>query len=204
MRKSECSRVHPSTFWATVSPLAASHHCPRMPRQFWIFLTPTLPRSRKCSWALSTSTAVFLRAVAHTVQPLTDPLETRQKGGRTFWSDLQTRRQPSHLLRRRWLPPPSWPTLFLVLSSASQWTPKWRTSEKTCINPSRVLSSGNPLEPAQTRYSAFNRELLACSSGICHFWHMLEGHRFTIFTDHKPLTYALSWVSDPWTTRQAR
>jgi hypothetical protein len=57
-------------------------------------------------------------------------------------------------------------------------------------------------EPAQTRCYAFNRELLTCSSGICHFWHMLEGHRFIIFTDHKPLTYALSRVSDPWTTRQ--
>ncbi len=32
---------------------------------------------------------------------------------------------------------------------------------------------------------------------------MLEGRRFTIFTDHKPLTYALSRVSEPWTARQA-
>jgi hypothetical protein len=55
------------------------------------------------------------------------------------------------------------------------------------------------LEPAQTRYSAFHRELLACSSGIRQFWHMLEGQRFTIFPDHKPLTYALGRVSDPWT-----
>jgi hypothetical protein len=33
---------------------------------------------------------------------------------------------------------------------------------------------------------------------------MLEGLRFIIFTDHKPLTYALSRVLEPWTARQAR
>ena len=59
------------------------------------------------------------------------------------------------------------------------------------------------LEPAQTKYSTFDGELLACSLGIRHFRHMLEGRRFTIFTDHKPLTYALSRVSEPWTARQA-
>jgi hypothetical protein len=33
---------------------------------------------------------------------------------------------------------------------------------------------------------------------------MLDGGCFTIFTDHKPLTYALARVSDPWTARQSR
>jgi hypothetical protein len=33
---------------------------------------------------------------------------------------------------------------------------------------------------------------------------MLEGRQFTIYTDHKPLTYALSRTSDPWSARQAR
>ena len=28
---------------------------------------------------------------------------------------------------------------------------------------------------------------------------MLEGKRFTLFTDHKPLTYALAKGSEPWT-----
>ncbi len=60
------------------------------------------------------------------------------------------------------------------------------------------------LEPAQTRYSAFDRELWACFSGIRHFRHLLEGRRFTIFTDHKPLTFALRRTSDPWTPRQCR
>ncbi len=33
---------------------------------------------------------------------------------------------------------------------------------------------------------------------------MLEGRNFTIYTDHKLLTYALSRTSDPWSARQAR
>jgi transposase InsO family protein len=60
------------------------------------------------------------------------------------------------------------------------------------------------LDPAQTRYSAYDRELLACVSGIRHFRFMLEGRRFTLYTDHKPLTFALSKVAEPWTARQSR
>jgi hypothetical protein len=33
---------------------------------------------------------------------------------------------------------------------------------------------------------------------------MLEGRWYTIFTDHKPLTYTLSRTSDPWSACQAR
>jgi hypothetical protein len=33
---------------------------------------------------------------------------------------------------------------------------------------------------------------------------MLEGRRFILFTDHKPLTQVLFRSSDPWTPRQCR
>jgi hypothetical protein len=33
---------------------------------------------------------------------------------------------------------------------------------------------------------------------------MPDGRRFAIFTDHKPLTYDLARVSEPWTARQSR
>jgi Integrase zinc binding domain len=39
---------------------------------------------------------------------------------------------------------------------------------------------------------------------IRHFRFMLEGRRFTIFTDHHPLLGALGRVSEPWTARQQR
>ena len=43
------------------------------------------------------------------------------------------------------------------------------------------------LEQAQLSYSAFDRELYGIFADICHFIHHLEGHRFTIWTDYKPL-----------------
>ena len=40
---------------------------------------------------------------------------------------------------------------------------------------------------AETRYSAFDRELLAVYATIRHFRHNLEGRYFFVNTDHKPL-----------------
>ena len=47
------------------------------------------------------------------------------------------------------------------------------------------------LQPTETRYSAFGRELLAVYLSIRHFRHHLEGRQFFVWSDHKPLTYAL-------------
>ncbi len=46
------------------------------------------------------------------------------------------------------------------------------------------------LSPTQQRYSAYDRELLACVLGIRHFRFMLEGRAFTLYIDHRPLTFA--------------
>ena len=48
------------------------------------------------------------------------------------------------------------------------------------------------LSGAETRYSAFDRELLAIYLTVRHFRHHLEGRAFTIYTDHKPLTFAFA------------
>ena len=51
--------------------------------------------------------------------------------------------------------------------------------------------------PPETRYSAFDRELLAVYLGIRHFRHYLEGREFLIFTYHRPLTFAMAKSSEP-------
>jgi cleavage and polyadenylation specificity factor subunit 1 len=57
------------------------------------------------------------------------------------------------------------------------------------------------LSPAQQKYSAYDRELLAIYEAVKHFRHMLEARHCLIFTDHKPLVYASKQKRDkcsPW------
>ena len=60
------------------------------------------------------------------------------------------------------------------------------------------------LQPAETRYSTFDRELLAIYLAIKHFRHFLEGRHFHVLTDHKPLGHALNTRADRHSPRQAR
>lgn len=46
--------------------------------------------------------------------------------------------------------------------------------------------------PGQRSYSTFGRELIAMKMAVRYFRHLLEGRRFTIFTDHNPLTHAMT------------
>jgi cleavage and polyadenylation specificity factor subunit 1 len=58
------------------------------------------------------------------------------------------------------------------------------------------------LNPAQHKYSAYDRELPAVYEAVEHFCHMLEARHFTIFTDHKPITYAFQQKRDKCSPRQ--
>ena len=60
------------------------------------------------------------------------------------------------------------------------------------------------LNPAVTRYSAFDRELLAVYATIKHFRLNFEGRNFFFNTDHKPLTFVMSSVTQCASLRQTR
>ena len=76
------------------------------------------------------------------------------------------------------------------ISDGSDWKP--------------VAFFSRKLRPAEQHYSAFDRELLAAYLAIRHFRYFPEGCSFTLFTDHKPLTFGISKISDPWSPRQQR
>jgi cleavage and polyadenylation specificity factor subunit 1 len=58
------------------------------------------------------------------------------------------------------------------------------------------------LNPAQQKYSAYDQELLAVYEAVKHFRHMLEASHFTIFTDHKPITFAFQQKRNKCSLRQ--
>lgn len=58
------------------------------------------------------------------------------------------------------------------------------------------------LSPAQQKYSAYDRELLAIYEAVRHFRHMVEARHFTVFTDHKPLIFAFHQKRDKCSRRQ--
>lgn len=48
------------------------------------------------------------------------------------------------------------------------------------------------LTAAQQKYSTYDRELLAIYMAIKHFRKLFEGRQITVYTDHKPLTFAFT------------
>ena len=152
----------------------------------------------------------FVPNAAHTLLPLTDCLRGGLPSNSALsWSPLMScafQEAKTALISATWLqhPDPAARLALHVDASASHvgavlqqqlpgnqdWCPLGFFSKK--------------LSPAQEKWSAFDRELWACFSGIRHFRFILEGRSFTIFTDHKPLTYALSRTTDAWTAKQCR
>lgn len=56
----------------------------------------------------------------------------------------------------------------------------------------------------QSKYSTFDRELLAIYESVKHFRHLLEARECTIFTDHKPIVHAFTKRTDNYTNRESR
>jgi hypothetical protein len=72
-----------------------------------------------------------------------------------------------------------------------QWDDKW---EDTLIPVERVVAYwSRVLAPAETRYSATEREALAAKESLIHFQPFIEGERILLVTDHSGLTWAKTY-----------
>lgn len=60
------------------------------------------------------------------------------------------------------------------------------------------------LNETQRAYSTYDRELLGIYLSVKQFQYMLEGREFTVYTDHKPLTYAFLQNNEKASPRQLR
>ena len=58
-------------------------------------------------------------------------------------------------------------------------------------------------EPRETKYPAFDRELLGAFLATRHFRYFLEGRQFSIYTDHNSLVPAMCKAAEPHNARQA-
>lgn len=60
------------------------------------------------------------------------------------------------------------------------------------------------LSETKQRYSTYDRELEAIFQSIRHFSDEIEGRQLVVYTDHKPLTYAMTKSHKTTNQRQAR
>jgi cleavage and polyadenylation specificity factor subunit 1 len=83
-------------------------------------------------------------------------------------------------------PNPSAP--FALVTDAS--TSAMGAMLQQSVNAWQLFAFCKKLNQAWQKYIAYEHELLAVYEAAKHFRHMLEAPHFTIFTDHKPITYA--------------
>ena len=102
---------------------------------------------------------------------------------------LQTSHKP--LLMRRYLYIRT-PMLLLTLWSMRQTVIGAVIQQEINHEWQPIAFFSKKLTPAETKYSTFDRELLAIYYlFIKHFQYFVEGRNFYILTDHKPLTFVL-------------
>jgi hypothetical protein len=152
----------------------------------------------------------FLPAIAKTLRPLTNSLRGGPKGtaaitwtpecAAAFHSAKQALLTATCLVH-----PTVGAQLNLAVDASASHMGATLQQQEPGSSTCRPLGFfSKKLDPAQQKYSAFDRELFAVYTGIRHFHHLLEGRKFAVYTDHKPLTHAISRVSDPWTASQCR
>ncbi|GFV45752.1 transposon Tf2-6 polyprotein [Trichonephila clavipes] len=71
-------------------------------------------------------------------------------------------------------------------------------------DPQPIAFFSSKLSATETKYSTYDRKLIAIYLAIKHFRHKLEEHNFIIFTDPLPLTFAFNKISDSCSPRQLR
>ena len=149
----------------------------------------------------------FIPNCASIVQPLNSLLSHKNAGKSLIWDDttntaFQTIKDTLANATLLVHPEPNAPTCIMTDASdvavgavlqqyvQGQWQP--------------ISYFSRQLSPTETRYSTYDRELLAIYLAIKYFRYFVEGRQFYILTDHKPLTYTFSTHSDRYSPRQVR
>ena len=198
-----CSVRAKSNFSATTFLRRASSHCLTRSRQYAVSSTRAQSRHCNVSSALSTFIGGFCPTSRGTMRPLTDALTGAPR--HLNWTDDMTLafEATKQCLATAVLLVHPVPDADLQINTDA--------STKAIAGAIQQIVDGRPqplgffsfrTTPAESRYSAYDLELLAIYSTIVKFRHALEGRRFRIYTDQKPLTSAFFKARDPVLNRQ--
>ena len=149
----------------------------------------------------------FIKGAALLLKPLTDALRGSQKS-KLEWNEemekaFQLSKQKLSACVQLAHPDPSAEIVLAVDASGMHIGAVLQQQEaRGGLRPLGFFSV--KLYAAQQKYSAFNHELLAVYLSIRHYRWALEGRRFHVLSDHKPLTYALHRTTNPWMPRHQR
>jgi hypothetical protein len=147
----------------------------------------------------------FLPGIAGTLQPLTDQLRGNPKT--LVWSESAATAfsaAKAALTAATVLVHPL-PGAVISLATDASDTHIGGVLQQLSAGSWRPLAFfSRKLSPPESKYSTFDRELLAVFTAIRHFRFVLEGRSFRILTDHLPLTLAMRRVSPLWSARQVR
>lgn len=151
----------------------------------------------------------FLPHAASTQAPLNEFLKGAKKNDKTpiQWTEESSsafEKSKSDLVNATVLYHPSHDAPIAIVVDASDTAVGAAINQQTTKGWQPLAFFSKKLSPAQTRYSAYDRELLAAYMAIRYFRHMVEGRTFILFTDHKPLTFAFRQKEDRSSPRQLR
>lgn len=147
----------------------------------------------------------FLPGIAKTLAPLYSALKGKPK--KLQWTpgaETSFNKAKDALANATMLTYPA-PGARMQLSTDASDTAVGAVLEQlTSRGPAPVAFFSKKLSPAESRYSTFDRELLAVHLATRHFRHLLEAAPFKVNTDHLPLVHAFTKQSDPCSARQQR
>jgi cleavage and polyadenylation specificity factor subunit 1 len=146
----------------------------------------------------------FLPGIAHTLRPLTDL--TSKKGAIKWTPEMHaaflSAKQALASATPLFHPDPSAKLSLATDASDSHVGAVLQQRQASAWQPLAFFSK--KLSPTESRYSTFDRELLAVYLSVRHFRFLLEGRPFTVFSDHKPLVAAIAKKATPVSGRQQR
>ena len=151
----------------------------------------------------------FIQNVAAILTPLNGFLKEARKNDKTViqWNETASEsfeKVKEAMVQVTLLYHPSANAKLALCTDCSDFAMGAVLQEVVTAGPRPLGFFSKKLSPAQTKYSTYDRELLAVYSAIQYFRHMLEARVFTIYVDHKPLIYAFQAKQEKGSPRRLR